>query len=72
MTSEPVVGDANTGERQDEPLALPVGGLLLQGSSNAYIYTESAAPAEQVNLSTGAISYLVTDAIGSVRGGGGR
>jgi RHS repeat-associated protein len=68
MTSEPVVGDANTGERQDEPPALPVGGLLLQDSSNAYIYTESAAPAEQVNLSTGAISYLVTDAIGSVRG----
>jgi hypothetical protein len=28
MTSEPVVGDANTGERQDEPPALPVGGLL--------------------------------------------
>jgi hypothetical protein len=28
MTSEPVAGDANTGERQDEPPALPVGGLL--------------------------------------------
>ena len=44
------------------------GTKLLQDSSNAYIYTDSAAPAEQVNLSTGAISYLVTDAIGSVRG----
>ena len=27
MTSETVVRDANTGERQDEPPALPVGGL---------------------------------------------
>jgi RHS repeat-associated protein len=38
-------------------------------SGNAYIYTGSKnTPAEQVNLSTGAITYLVTDALGSIRG----
>jgi RHS repeat-associated protein len=41
---------------------------LLMDSINAYIYGDGAAPAEQVNLSTGAISYLVTDSLGSVRG----
>jgi RHS repeat-associated protein len=41
---------------------------LLMDSSNAYIYGTGAAPAEQVNLSTGTASYLVTDSLGSVRG----
>jgi trimeric autotransporter adhesin len=41
---------------------------LLMDSTNAYIYTNGAAPAEQVNLSTGAVTYLVTDRLGSVRG----
>jgi RHS repeat-associated protein len=41
---------------------------LLMDSANAYIYDDSGAPAEQVNLSTGAVTYLVTDALGSVRG----
>lgn len=41
---------------------------LLMDSGNAYIYTGGLAPAEQVNLSTGAITYLVTDSLGSVRG----
>ena len=41
---------------------------LLMDSNNAYIYADGRAPAEQVNLSTGAITYLVTDRLGSVRG----
>lgn len=44
------------------------GDNLLMDGANAYIYAASGVPAEQVNLSTGAITYLVTDAIGSVRG----
>lgn len=44
------------------------GTQLLMDSTNAYIYTDGVAPAEQVNLSTGTISYLNTDALGSVRG----
>jgi RHS repeat-associated protein len=44
------------------------GSDLLMDSANAYIYTGSAAPAEQVNLSTGAVTYLNQDALGSVRG----
>jgi trimeric autotransporter adhesin len=41
---------------------------LLMDSANAYIYTDGTAPAEQVNLVTGAIAYLTTDSLGSVRG----
>jgi RHS repeat-associated protein len=41
---------------------------LLMDSSNAYIYMGGPAPAEQVNLATGAINYLSTDALDSVRG----
>ncbi len=41
---------------------------LLQDSGNAYIYSTSGTPFEQVNLSTGALTYLVSDALGSVRG----
>jgi RHS repeat-associated protein len=41
--------------------------LLMDGTS-AYIYVGSQAPAEQVNLSSGTITYLVTDTLGSVRG----
>jgi len=41
---------------------------LLMDSSNAYLYGPSGTPFEQVNLSTGAITYLVSDALGSVRG----
>jgi RHS repeat-associated protein len=37
-------------------------------SGNAYIYTSGVAPAEQVNLATGSVTYLVTDSLGSVRG----
>jgi RHS repeat-associated protein len=41
---------------------------LLMDSQNAYIYDGGAAPFEQVNLATGAVSYLAADALGSVRG----
>ena len=45
------------------------GQQLLQDSVNAYIYTTSTStPSEQVSLATGAITYLSTDLIGSVRG----
>jgi RHS repeat-associated protein len=36
--------------------------------NNAYLYDGGLAPQEQVSLSTGAITYLVADAVGSVRG----
>ncbi|HTA03119.1 MAG TPA: RHS repeat-associated core domain-containing protein, partial [Streptosporangiaceae bacterium] len=42
--------------------------FLLMDSGNAYIYAMANTPLEQVNLSTGAVSYLVADALGSVRG----
>jgi RHS repeat-associated protein len=41
---------------------------LLQDSTNAYIYAGPGTPAEQVNLSTGTVSYPLTDMLGSVRG----
>jgi RHS repeat-associated protein len=45
------------------------GDSLLMDSGNAYIYgSDQNTPAEQVNLATGAITYLVTDLLGSVRG----
>ena len=40
---------------------------MVMDSTNAYIYGYSGTPAEQVNLSTGAATYLVADYIGSVR-----
>jgi len=42
--------------------------LMIMDSANAYIYGCTGTPAEQVNLATGAITYLVTDSLGSVRG----
>jgi RHS repeat-associated protein len=44
------------------------GDNLLMDAANAYIYTTGTAPAEQVDLATGAVTYLVTDYLGSVRG----
>ncbi len=41
---------------------------LLMDSANAYVYTNGVSPAEQVNLATGTVTYLVTDLVGSVRG----
>jgi RHS repeat-associated protein len=46
----------------------PTAPQLLMDSANAYIYTTGTAPVEQVNLTTGATTYLVTDLLGSVRG----
>jgi len=41
---------------------------MIMDSSSAYIYGPGLAPAEQVSLTTGAITYLVTDVLGSARG----
>lgn len=41
---------------------------LIMDSGNAYIYCGGFVPAEQVNLSSGAITYVVTDLLGSIRG----
>ena len=41
---------------------------LLMDNTNAYIYGDGTAPLEQVNLSTGAVVYLVADTLGSIRG----
>jgi RHS repeat-associated protein len=41
---------------------------LLMDSTNAYIYGDGNTPIEQVNLSSGTAQYLVSDALGSVRG----
>ncbi len=41
---------------------------LILDANNAYIYAGGTAPAEQVSLSTGAITYLTADTLGSVRG----
>ena len=41
---------------------------LLMFSQNAYIYCGGQAPTEQVNLACVAVTHLVTDSLGSVRG----
>jgi RHS repeat-associated protein len=41
---------------------------LLMDSGNAYVYGADGSVLEQVSLATGIPTYLVTDAIGSVRG----
>jgi RHS repeat-associated protein len=41
---------------------------VLMDSTNAYVFAGGSAPAEQVNLSTGTVTYLVSDSLGSVRG----
>jgi RHS repeat-associated protein len=41
---------------------------LLMDSGSAYVYTGRSTPAEQVNLSSGSITYLMSDSLGSVRG----
>jgi RHS repeat-associated protein len=47
---------------------LPAVPQLLMDSANAYIWTGTAAPPEQVKLNSGTITYLVSDDIGSIRG----
>jgi RHS repeat-associated protein len=41
---------------------------LIMDSSNAYVYSGGDVPVEQVSLATGVITYLMSDALGSVRG----
>jgi RHS repeat-associated protein len=41
---------------------------LLMDSTNAYIAGPGSTPMEQVNLSSGTVTYLDSDALGSVRG----
>jgi RHS repeat-associated protein len=41
---------------------------LLMDSANAYVYDGDGAPAEQVSIATGAVTYLATDSLQSVRG----
>jgi RHS repeat-associated protein len=55
------------GPQQQQNFVWGIAGLLMD-STNAYIYTGGPGPDEQINLSTGSVSYLVTDALGSVRG----
>jgi RHS repeat-associated protein len=63
-TVTPAGGSASTQQFVWDALA----DKLLMDSGNAYIYGNGTAPAEQVNLSTGAVTYLMGDALGSVRG----
>ena len=65
-TITPAGGTASTQNYVwDTEGALP---QLLMDGTNAYIYNSGTAPAEQVNLVTGAVTYLVADSLGSVRG----
>jgi RHS repeat-associated protein len=41
---------------------------LITDGADAYIYDGGLAPAEQVSLSSGTVTYLVNDSLGSVRG----
>jgi RHS repeat-associated protein len=40
---------------------------LIMDGTNAYVYAGGPVTAEQVNLATGAVTYLLTDSLGSVR-----
>jgi RHS repeat-associated protein len=41
---------------------------IIMDSGNAYVYDGYAIPVEQVSLSSGAVTYLLADSLGSVRG----
>ena len=59
----------NSGGTQDYVWnTLPEVPQMIQDSTNAYIYAVGTAPAEQVSLSTGTVTYLITDSLGSVLG----
>ena len=65
-TTTPTGGSASTqGFVWDVSSSIP--GLLMD-STNVYIYGSSGTPMEQVNLTTGAVTYLIADELGSVRG----
>jgi RHS repeat-associated protein len=40
---------------------------LIMDSQNAYIYGSGTAPDEEISLATGTVTYLIADALGSVR-----
>ncbi len=70
-TTQNFTWDTETGNAQTGVPGGPSPGgspQLLMDSSNAYIYTGGITPAEQVSLSAGAITYLLADSLGSVRG----
>ncbi|MBU6496546.1 MAG: hypothetical protein KGR42_09100, partial [Acidobacteria bacterium] len=48
--------------------SLPSEPQLLRDSTYAYLYDGSYSPFAEVNLSSGAVTYLLHDALGSVRG----
>jgi RHS repeat-associated protein len=64
-TTTPTGGTAST---QNFVWAMADTPRLLMDSTNAYIYGATGTPIEQVSLSSGTVSYLVSDALGSVRG----
>ncbi|MGC2169273.1 MAG: DUF6531 domain-containing protein [Acidimicrobiales bacterium] len=65
-TSTPSGGSASTQNFVwDTDTSVPV---LLEDSTYAYIYGPSGTPFEQVKMSSGTVKYLVSDALGSVRG----
>jgi RHS repeat-associated protein len=65
-TTTPAGGTATTENFAWNPsTAVP---QLLMDSDNAYLYGAGSAPLEQVNLASGAVKYLVSDLLGSVRG----
>ncbi|HET8752086.1 MAG TPA: RHS repeat-associated core domain-containing protein [Gaiellaceae bacterium] len=65
-TTTPAGGSATTqGYLWDTSGSMP---HLVMDSTNAYIYGPQNGPIEQVKLSDGTITYLVSDRIGSIRG----
>jgi RHS repeat-associated protein len=59
------VGSVTQGFVWDTATSVPE---LLEDGSNLYIYGLSGTPIEQMSLSTGSRTYLISDALGSVRG----
>jgi RHS repeat-associated protein len=65
-TTTPAGGSATTQSYiWDTSSAMP---HLVMDSTNAYVYGPQNGPIEQVKLSDGTITYLVSDRLGSVRG----
>jgi RHS repeat-associated protein len=65
-TATPTGGTSSTEDFVwDKTTSVP---RLLMDSENAYVYADSRTPIEQVSLASGTIQYLVSDALGSVRG----
>jgi hypothetical protein len=65
LRSTDTVGSGTQGFVWDARGSVPE---LLMDATNAYLYAGGTAPSEQVSLVSGAVSYPVSDALGSVRG----